>query len=148
MRCGARWGDASILNISCGGLGMAAAAPPQPGAYVELRRGAYVIVARVVWASGERFGLRAQDSIAPDELVAAAAAHSAHERISEPGAQRERRHRRRTADRLAASRMLGRAFGFICVATFGAALAVAAADGVTRALAQPLAQASESLGPT
>jgi hypothetical protein len=146
MRCGARWADASILNISSSGLGLAAAAAPRPGAYIELRRGAYVVVARVVWASGERFGVRAQDSIAAEELVAAAAARSRDGPLDEAAPPPERRQRPRTADRAAASRMLARAFGFTCVTMFGAALAVAAADGVTRALGQPLAKASETLG--
>jgi len=142
MRCGTAWNDASILNVSGTGLGLAAPTPPQPGAYVELRRGAYIVVARVVWANGGRFGVRAQDRIIVDAFVAAAAVRSDGPLPD----QRGQRKPRPPAERGAASRARSRAFEFVLVAMFGAALAVAAFDGVTRALAEPLGLVSAALG--
>jgi hypothetical protein len=143
IRCGARWGDAAILNVSGSGLGLAASAPPSPGVYVELRRGAYVVVARVVWADGERFGVRAQDAILVDALVAAAScAPAAPQRT-----QRDRRSPPRTADREAASRAMARCAEFSLIGLFGAALALAAFHTAAEALGKPLARVSAALGP-
>lgn len=63
LRCGADWQNACILNISSRGLGLQAPAPPQRGSYVEVRRGNNIIIARVVWVRGHRFGVRTQDTI-------------------------------------------------------------------------------------
>lgn len=64
------WADARILNVSRRGLLVRSAKTPARGAYVEICRGAHRIVARVVWVSHDRFGLRTQDAIAVDAVVA------------------------------------------------------------------------------
>lgn len=70
MRDGSCWSDANILNISSRGLLLHSTKPPSRGAYIEVRRGSYVIVARVVWTDANRFGVRAQDQLSFDSLVA------------------------------------------------------------------------------
>jgi len=67
LRCGIQWRDAVIVNVSSRGVGLSAGSPPDPGSYVEIRRGAYLIVARVIWVNGVRFGVRTQDCV-PDPL--------------------------------------------------------------------------------
>jgi hypothetical protein len=45
------------------------AAAPAPGTYVEIRRGSYVIVGRIVWVKGHRFGVRTQDPMLIDAII-------------------------------------------------------------------------------
>jgi hypothetical protein len=63
------WGNASILNISSGGLQLHATPPPSRGTYIEVRRGSHVIIGRVVWVKADRFGMCAQDKLAIDALI-------------------------------------------------------------------------------
>lgn len=69
MRAGASWSDACILNMSSRGMLVHAPTAPARGAYLELRRGGYVIVARVVWANDNRFGVQTQDVVPADDLI-------------------------------------------------------------------------------
>lgn len=72
MCVGAKWIDACIVNASSRGLGLQVSRPPQRGTYVEIRKGSHVVVARVVWANGHRFGVCAQDAIDVDLIAAEA----------------------------------------------------------------------------
>ena len=69
VRSGASWSDACILNLSSRGMMVTAPVAPSRGSYLEIRRGPYVIVARVVWADADRFGVRTQDVVAADGLI-------------------------------------------------------------------------------
>ena len=71
MQCGSRWQDVGILNFSTHGLGLSCDQPPQRGTYIELRRGPFVMVARVAWAKGHRFGARTQDAVASIAITGA-----------------------------------------------------------------------------
>ena len=64
MQCGARWQDVAILNYSAHGLGLTCEDPPPRGTFIEVRRGPFVIIARVAWTKGHRFGVRTQDPVA------------------------------------------------------------------------------------
>ncbi len=64
------WHDACIVDLSRRGAGLQVATAPPRGSYVEISRGAYHIVARVMWSRGHRFGVSAQDDI-PVDLIAA-----------------------------------------------------------------------------
>lgn len=63
MRVGVAWQDVCILNYSQRGLGLTCEKAPERGAYIEIRRGPFVLVARVAWASGRRFGVRTDSMI-------------------------------------------------------------------------------------
>lgn len=78
MSVGGSWVDACIVNVSSRGLGLQTSRPPPRGTYVEIHKGRQVIVARVIWANGHKFGVCAQDSI-DLELIAA---------VDLPGARR------------------------------------------------------------
>lgn len=69
MKVGTGWHDSCILNISSRGMLMQTADPPARGSYLEVRRGALVIVARVMWANGHRFGVKSQDVLPIDAIV-------------------------------------------------------------------------------
>lgn len=73
VQAGASWTDACILDVSSRGLGLQSAEPPPPGSYVEVRSGSHTVVARVMWATQHRFGLKAQDPV----LMSAIASGSA-----------------------------------------------------------------------
>ena len=69
MKTGPEWHDTCILNISSRGMMMQAADPPMRGSYLEIRRGALVIVARVMWIKHHRFGVKSQDVLPVDAIV-------------------------------------------------------------------------------
>ena len=145
MRSGVAWHDVAILNLSKGGLGIQAADPPLRGAYVEICRGRHVIIARVMWTRGHRAGLKSQDPIWTESLLA----EPSNDR-SEPAAPQdqpvERRRKPRTAqqhhDR---SRLAGRAMEFACLGLGGAAMALLAFGMVEQAFAQPLSRIETAL---
>jgi hypothetical protein len=59
MRHGNAWSDVCLVNLSSRGAGLQCATPPGPGSYVEIKRGSnVVIVGRVAWSHGHRFGIR------------------------------------------------------------------------------------------
>lgn len=147
MRHGSGWSDARILNISSRGLLVQAQAAPQRGTYVEICRGQYRIVARVVWAQQDRFGVCSQDLLpvtaisAGIEPPAASAAQESSERRSAP------RPSPVTSDRYALSRQQSRAFEFLCVVGFGVGAAALAFDAIRETLQRPLAMVSAELAP-
>ena len=144
MRSGASWHDVCILNLSLHGAGIQAPEPPERGSYVEIRRGSHVLIARVAWSKGHRAGLRSQDPIFIQSLVAEpnAAAQS-----KAPGLPVERRRAPRTVrQRHDRSRLLGRTMEFACFVIAAGAVALAAFGAVEQALAQPLSQISAALG--
>jgi hypothetical protein len=146
MRSGASWHDVCILNISTRGLGIQAADPPQRGAYLEICRGRHMIVARVMWTSGHRAGLKAQDSIFIDALV-----NEPVEAAGRPGGQgapqpvERRRAPRPIQQRHDRSRIAGRAFEFVCFAILASAIGITAFGAVEKALAQPLSTIEAAL---
>jgi hypothetical protein len=141
MRTGAGWDDACILNISSRGLLIRASAVLGRGHYVELRRGPYVIVARVIWRNGSQVGLHAQDRMPIEQIIAMTPAP----RLPAAGERRtERRSTQQTHDR---SREFGRAFEFISFGAIGLLAATAATALVADALMQPLAAVRTALDP-
>lgn len=69
LRDGALWSDALIINMSSRGLLVRSDQSPNRGSYLEIRRGPYVIVARVVWANADRFGVQTQDIVPSERLM-------------------------------------------------------------------------------
>jgi hypothetical protein len=147
MRHGERWSDANILNISSRGLLLHASRPPSRGTYVEVRRGAHVIVGRVIWAQAGRFGVRAQDAMAIDSLIANVPlkGQAANDRR---GADVERRSRPRTEAlewRYARSSNNGRALQFLSIGGLAFILAACAYGAVLDTLSHPLSIVSAEL---
>jgi hypothetical protein len=136
LRHEAGWGDALILNLSSRGLMARTPAAPRRGTYVELCRGSYRIVARVVWVKDNAFGAQAQDVIPIDALAtsgdgsAPAPAPPANDRRLRPG--------RTVGDRQERNRQWGRRLQFLAVTAFAAGTAAMAFDAIDQALSRPL----------
>ena len=142
MKAGSAWNDTCILNISSRGMLMQAADPPVRGSYLEIRRGALVIVAKVVWASNHRFGVKTQDVLPIDAIVRDVEAPVVGEGVRVG----ERRQAGRVAlSRATRSRHQGRAIEYGFVVTLAVAAAGFAGSEVYALFSAPLAQVSASL---
>jgi hypothetical protein len=138
LRHGASWSDACILNISSRGLMIHSGRPLAQGTVVEICRGDYVILARVMWRDGAKAGLRAENRVPVEEIIVLGRS-PACELIAGAG---ERRKRPREPDR---SRLQGRALEFAGAVTIAFALAGAGLAMVQQAFARPLATVSAAL---
>lgn len=143
MRVGATWGDACILNLSSRGMLVHAPQAPPRGSYLELRRGAHVVVARVVWSNADRFGVRTQDHVSAEALI--------NESTRSPVGQQqaasvERRAVPRQPERgHEASRWRARSAEFMTFAALGGIGALALVGMVGELLAAPLAMVQSAL---
>lgn len=138
MRCGADWGDVLIHNMSSRGLLATADMPCPRGTVVEIRRIDHVVIGRVVWQNGSYFGIRTQDRIDIDGIVAAKPplhkpARSCDDRraVSRPSAS--------IADRADRSRHLSRAFQFVVTIAVVGTVALLLASEVGGILSRPFA---------
>ena len=145
MRVGPSWSDALILNLSSKGLMVRSDRPPSRGSYLEIRRGPYVIVARVVWSASGRFGVQTQDPIPADDLISDPDGASAP-LSSAASAFTERRRALRPAEvRHEASRQRARAAEFVAVTIACGLIAFAAADTVAEVVSRPLSEVKAAL---
>lgn len=136
LRHGISWSDASILNLSSRGLLIHTARPLEQGSAVELRRGDYVINARVVWRQGGKAGLEAEERV-PVESMASGDITDTRPIAALP----KRGFTLRTDDRVR-----GRVVEFAGVATIALVLAAGTLAMVEQALARPLALVASVLG--
>jgi hypothetical protein len=145
MRVVASWGDVCILNISSRGMQLQAARPPGRGTYVEIRRGPHVIIGCVAWTKQHRFGIKSQDVLFVDAIVAEPGdCESQRGSVAHvPAEQRSAPRKAASADR---SRTLGRAMEFACIGVVVLAGAIALYGAAEDALATPLASVSNALG--
>ena len=142
LRMGAHWSDACILNISSRGLMIQASRAAPEGSFIELWKGDYVIVARVVWRKGVRAGLRSEDRVPVEEIMSLA---------QSPGLQltaatgrppyERRRHPRSHED----NRLRGRMIEFASVVLIATIFAGFAFTMVEQALANPFAAVRSAL---
>ena len=139
MRMGAVWRDASILDLSSRGLMIQAGEPLPGGSYVELRRGRHLIVARVIWSDDRRSGLRTQDVLPTDAIIAepenCAGKPFTPQHDRRVDGDRDRAKRAVAHDQ---SRLRGRAFEFAAVALIGAVCGSIAYRTVGDMLSRPL----------
>jgi hypothetical protein len=148
MRAGVAWTDVCLLNVSSKGILAQTSAPPCKGSYIEVRRGRSTIVARVVWADEERFGLCTQEPVPVDELLSDRRdrKHEDHGAGSQGEVDRRATVREPiSSDRHERSRLLGRhlEFGFVLAA--GAFLAGSGANIIQAAVAEPMTGISAAL---
>lgn len=149
LRSESGWSDVLVRNISRRGMLITADPSLKPGTYIEIRRARHTIVARVVWSAGGSVGLRTQDPIDVDGLIAAAALEQAGCTDSagprpEPGVPPayERRAVKRDGQARQWSSQLQ--FGLLAAALAFAALLIA--SEVRNQLATPFARITEALG--
>lgn len=137
------WSDARILNLSRRGLMARTSAAPARGSYVEVCRGDYRIVARVVWTSGGRFGARTQDVLS----IAAMTGGSVPPEPANRNNDRRRRPRAETpGERHERSRRWGRRAQMVAVTLFSCLAAVLSFDMVRDTLSRPLRLVEARLG--
>ena len=143
LKAGPEWHDTCILNISSRGMLMQAAEPPVRGSYLEIRRGALLIVAKVVWTRHHRFGVRTQDVLPIEAIIADVAAPVIGEGVRVGERRRARRQQLPAEQR---SRHQGRMieFGFAVALVLGGA--VFAVSEIHALLAAPVDIASAALG--
>lgn len=146
VRAGASWSDACILNLSSRGMLVRASKAPSLGSYLEIRRGAHVMVARVVWTEADRFGVRTQESFSPAELIRHPDCAGAQVNGFVPGGERRAAHRPSAAARHEASRWRGRVIQFGTFAMVSLAAATLGLGAVDALLARPLVVAQNALG--
>lgn len=132
------WGDAHVHNVSSRGMMATCATPPTRGTYVEVRRGAYVLVGRVVWSSSDQFGLLAQDRIVLSQLRASATPLGDEDRRREPRKSQPSLRSKSAAEIQAGSGRFARAFDFGVVAAAAIGGALILADTASEAFAEPL----------
>lgn len=146
MRVGATWTDTCILNISSRGLMIQAAAPPPRGTYMELRRGSRVIIGRVMWTKQDRCGIKTQDRLDVDAILARPDGAEPVDDASAAAAPTDRRSASRAHEQsFKRSRQSSRAFEFVCIAILGAAGCLLAFTAVERVFEVPLMIIEESL---
>lgn len=147
MRVGASWAQVCILNVSERGIGMQAAAPPVRGTYVEVRRGHQVMIGRVAWTRGHRFGMRAQDRIVVDAIIREpdlSGLQAEGQAVSAPAFER-RAPRRPVSERAERNRYLGRGLEFTFVVLLGISAGALAFETVHQALAAPISSVAAAL---
>ncbi len=139
LRVGSGWRDTCILDLSSRGLMIQSNDPLPDKSYLELRRGRHVIVARVMWSRDRRYGLRTQD-VLPTDAIIAEPDHSTGPPIA---SGRERRVERASTPIHATShehsRWRSRAWEFASFGMIGVAFATLAYGAVAHALNRPLA---------
>jgi hypothetical protein len=69
MNVDGKWSSGCIHDVSDHGLLMSSLDPPPAGTYIDIRRGTLIIIGRVVWIGGERFGVRTQDPVSAAALL-------------------------------------------------------------------------------
>lgn len=144
MRAGASWSDALILNLSSRGMLVRSDRSPDRGSYLEIRRGAHVVVARVVWSSSGRFGVQTQDPVPAESLIRdpdsapalAARANGIQERRAAPRTP-EKRHE--------ASRHKARAMEFAAIVIGCGSIALLIGGLVSDMVSAPLGAAQAAL---
>ena len=142
LRNGAQWSDTCILNISSRGLMIHSGRAAPEGSVMELRRGAFVIVARVMWRDGGRVGLKSDDRL-PIEDILSVSQSKALQLVAADGERIDRRRKPRGG--LPDARLRGRAFEFIGVGVIVLVLATSVWAMAEQAFARPLAQIGAAL---
>lgn len=146
MKTDAGWTDATIHNVSERGLMASTDEPPKAASYVDIRRGTLVIVGRVVWVRGRRFGVRTQDRIRASDLVNEPVVRHRPSADTPCDERRGPSHPdRRIARRSEASRRFASWFQTVAVTLVGCGLAALLAVEAYRTLARPFARVAYAL---
>lgn len=142
MNVNGTWSDGCIHDLSDKGLLVSSANPPAIGTYVDIRRGTLVIIGRVVWTGGRRFGVRTQDAVSIAALLSEPVQAKRPPPADRRGPNDRRGPAREEADRTivasaARSRHRASAFQFVCLAIIGLGIACCAAIYSYQTLAAP-----------
>jgi hypothetical protein len=144
MNVRGKWSNGCIHDVSDQGLLVSSDAPPAIGTYVDIRRGTLVIIGRVVWSGGSRFGVRTQDPVSVAVLLSEPVLKR-RPAIAERRSPTREETTRRVADQADRNRRRSSAFQFVCLTIIGLGVAYFAAISCYRALATPLNAATTVL---
>lgn len=142
LRAPCGWSNASILNVSSRGLMINATVGALKSGKVELWHGEHVIVGTVVWRKGTRAGLRADERIPVEDIMALSYAPSLQLTAADRWPQKERRKKPRDPHE---SQQRARAMQFVGIAFVGASLAIGGAFMVTEAMSRPMSLVGAAL---
>lgn len=134
LRASSGWSDTCILNVSSRGLMIHAAGSASKGSTIELWHGEHRIVATVVWRKGSQAGLRTEEPVPVEDILALGSGPSL-QLTAGPWPQVDRRKAPRTSDD---ARPRGRAIEFAGIGIIAASLAIGVSGMVEEALAKPL----------
>lgn len=141
------WGDARVSNVSSRGMMIVSESAPPKGAYIEICRGPYSVVGRIVWANDHAFGIRSQDPIVFDHLfkVPAQKRAQADERNSRIQEQIRKNRSPAPTENEAAHARRARIFDFIVITAIGVGFAIVVVDTAESFFSAPFKQASTTL---
>jgi hypothetical protein len=142
LRSDGGWGNVSILNISSRGFLIHASRPTPKGSKVELRHGGFIIQARVIWRKGARAGLATESCVPIEEILSLGNGPA----LQLTAVERTPTDRRAAARRHDESRLRGRLFEFVAIASVSACIGGCAFALVQVTLAQPLERVESALG--
>lgn len=146
MYADAKWIDVTIRNVSSRGMLLESPALLKRGTYLEVRRGSAVIVARAVWADGQKVGVRTQDIVLANRLVKDPQEREAISAPQQGSVTLERRSKPRPAQEHEHSRHLSRTFEFAAVCAFVGLMCVSGSSLIYGSLA-PAAEVLSSVMP-
>jgi hypothetical protein len=142
LRVDSSWCDACILNISSRGLMIQVSRGAPSADVVELRRGAHIILARVVWRDGSRAGLQSDDRLPVEEILSLSQAATLQLTAGDKPVERRGAPRRAHET----SRQRARFAEFASVGVIAASLALTLFGIVQQALATPMNAIRAALG--
>lgn len=150
MRRDNGWSDVCIRDISSRGLMLQAASAPARGSVVEVTRGRHMIIARVVWTNGQRFGVNTQERLNVDAIIAEPDLTSInyHKRLAtDPTFDRRARIRPSVshADAAERNRWWGQKVDFASICLFAICLVVALYSVAETVLRAPLSQVAAAM---
>lgn len=143
MRAGGLPADVCIRDISVRGACIVSAAPPVRGTVVELTGSCTPIVGRVVWVTGQRFGIEVRGRINIPAFLSQqkpkqGGLPAPHELVAPPGTEGFARHLPRAPSE---TRQTGALMQFV----FGAFLAGCAATFIAQTLYENLSSATAAI---
>lgn len=140
-----KWSSGCIHDVSDHGLLISSVNPPRAGTYVDIRRGTLIIIGRVVWTGGARFGVRTQDSVSAAALLNEPVLQHRPAHAERRGPDRAESARQNVM-RAARSARVSSHLQFACLALAGAGLAGFVGVSCYQALVIPLHAISVALG--
>lgn len=144
MKNEAAWQDVAIRNVSSHGVMISLPDPPKRGTYVEIRRGALIIIGCVKWSRSGACGLRTHEKLSVPALGELMAAQPGVRPSASAGPERRRRPRR--PEELAEHAVVvGRRMQFIAMGAACTAAVVALAFITYHWLAEPLDKVAAAL---
>lgn len=139
------WIDLSIRDLSRRGLMAEANNPPGRGHYIEIRRFDQVLVGRVVWQKGKRFGVILATQIDLQAVIEGTANDGVNDRRNY--ATRANSCKARIIEKPEDWRWLGQAFERVSLISFGAVFVAMLGYLSFEALAQPALAISKAIKP-